>query len=69
MHTAVVRYVADGQPAMVEGKWGWMGVFQHTASDSRWGQHFTFYRSPRPGHLLAGLEEHSPALRAPAHES
>ena len=28
-HTAVVRYVTEGQPVMVEGKWGLFGVFLH----------------------------------------
>jgi hypothetical protein len=54
-HTAVVRYVTPGQPVLVEGKWGWMGVFLHAVDKSAYGTSFTYYRSPRPGHLLAGL--------------
>lgn len=54
-HTAVVRYVAEGQPVMVEGKWGTLGVYMHPADKSFYGTDYTFYRSPRSGHLLAGL--------------
>jgi hypothetical protein len=54
-HTAVVRYVAEGQSVLVEGKWGSLGVFLHPAEGSCYGTEFTFHRSPRQGHLLAGL--------------
>jgi hypothetical protein len=54
-HTAVVRYVAEGQPVLVEGKWGSLGVFLHPAEGSCYGTEFTFHRSPRQGHLLVGL--------------
>ena len=51
-HTAVVRYVTEGQPVLVEGKWGWMGVYLHAVDRSIYGISFTYYRSPRSGHLL-----------------
>jgi hypothetical protein len=61
-HTAVVRYVAEGQPAMVEGKWGTMGVFLHPADKSTYGTEYTYHRSARQDyngadrpHLLVGL--------------
>jgi hypothetical protein len=54
-HTAVVSAVTPGRPVLVEGKWGWMGVFIHAVDDSSYGPHFTYYRSSREGHLLAGL--------------
>lgn len=54
-HTALVRYVAEGQPVLVEGKWGAMGVFLHPADKSPYGTDYTFHRSARRGHLLAGL--------------
>jgi hypothetical protein len=54
-HTALVRYVAEGQPALVEGKWGVLGVFLHPADKSCYGTEYTFYRSTRSGHLLVGL--------------
>lgn len=54
-HTAVVRAVCDDGMPIVEGKWGWMGVFLHRASDSCYGKDFTYFRSERNGHRLAGL--------------
>jgi hypothetical protein len=54
-HTAVVRYVTEGQPVIVEGKWGPFGVFLHAADRSIYGTDYTFHRSPRHGHILAGL--------------
>ena len=54
-HTAVVRYVSEGQPVMVEGKWGTLGVYLHPADKSFYGTEYTFYRSARSGHLLVGL--------------
>jgi hypothetical protein len=54
-HTALVRYVTEGLPVMVEGKWGTMGVFIHAADKSCYGNEYTFYRSARQGHVLVGL--------------
>lgn len=54
-HTAIVRYVTEGQPVLVEGKWGSMGVFLHPADKSPYGSEYTFYRSGRNSHLLVGL--------------
>ena len=56
-HTAVVRTAGTGGPVLVEGKWGWMGVFLHPPDGSCYGKAYTYYRSPRAGHLLAGLGE------------
>jgi hypothetical protein len=53
-HTAIVRYVTEGQPLLVEGKWGNLGVFVHPADKSPYGTDYKLYRSPRRGHLLAG---------------
>jgi hypothetical protein len=53
-HTAVVRSVAGGL-VLLEGKWGWMGVFLHAPQNSPYGQEYAYYRSARDGHLLAGL--------------
>jgi hypothetical protein len=55
-HTGIVRAIVNGMPPLVEGKWGWMGVFLHPVGDSIYGGKYTYYRSPREGHLLAGLE-------------
>ncbi len=54
-HTAIVRYVSEGQPVLVEGKWGVMGVFLHPADKSFYGTEYSFHRSARSGHLLVGL--------------
>lgn len=56
IHTGVVRAIVNGMPPLVEGKWGWMGVYLHPVADSIYGASFSYYRSPREGHLLAGLE-------------
>jgi hypothetical protein len=56
-HTAVVRTAAPGGPVLVEGKWGWMGVFMHAPDASCYGANLTYYRSPRDGHLLFGLAD------------
>jgi hypothetical protein len=55
VHSAVVRYVTEGYPTLVESKWGSAGVFLHPPEKSIYGSNFTYYRSPRTGHLLAGL--------------
>jgi hypothetical protein len=54
-HTAVVRYVADGQPPLVEGKWGALGIYIHPIEESPYGADYTIQRSARNGHLLVGL--------------
>ncbi len=54
-HTALVRYVTEGRPAMVEGKWGTLGIFLHEADQAIYGKDYTFYHSHRNGHLLAGI--------------
>ena len=61
-HTAVVRVAEPGLPVLVEGKWGWLGVYLHPADASNYGKGVTYYRSPRSGHLLAGL---APVTSAP----
>jgi hypothetical protein len=63
VHSAVVRYVTEGQPVLIEGKWGALGVFLHPADKSCYGTEYTFHRSARTGHLLVGLGG-SPAQHA-----
>jgi hypothetical protein len=55
-HTALVRYVTSGLPVLVEGKWGWMGVYLHDVEKSCYGTNYTYYRSSRPDHALRGLD-------------
>ncbi|MBA4188571.1 MAG: hypothetical protein C0467_11275 [Planctomycetaceae bacterium] len=56
-HSGVVRYVTEGQPVLVEGKWGALGIFLHPVDKSAYGTDYSYYRSSRPGHLLAGLQK------------
>jgi hypothetical protein len=65
IHTAVVRYVSEGQPVLVEGKWGPLGVYLHPADKSTYGPDYTFYRSQRTGHLLAGIGKPRPKSEQP----
>jgi len=54
-HTAVVRAVGEDMMVLVEGKWGWMGVYLHGVANSCYGTNYSYYRSPRDGHMLAGI--------------
>ena len=56
-HLGVVRYVSANRPPLVEGKWGASGVFLHQVDRSIYGREYAYLRSPRPGHLLAGIPE------------
>lgn len=60
-HTAVVKAVVPGGPVLVEGKWGWMGVFLHAVDSSCYGDRVTYFRGPRTSHVLAGLAPAPPA--------
>lgn len=60
-HTAVVRAVLDDGTVLVEGKWGRMGVYLHTAGESCYGSEFTYHRTARGGHLLNGVTERDTA--------
>jgi hypothetical protein len=51
-HTAVVRAICDDGTILVEGKWGWMGVYLHRLTDSLYGENVSLYRSERRGHAL-----------------
>ena len=51
-HVAVVRAVCDDGTVLVEGKWGWMGVYMHRLGDSLYGQIVTLLHSERRGHVL-----------------
>lgn len=55
IHTAVVRYVGDQMPVLVEGKWAAGSIYLHPVDRSPYGENYTYYRSGRAGHLLAGL--------------
>ncbi len=54
-HSAVVTATPEGLPALLESKWGCLGVFIHPMNKSPYGTDFTIYHSNRTGHVLAGL--------------
>jgi hypothetical protein len=62
IHSAVVRATCDDGIVLVEGKWGWMGVFLHPVGESYYGKNYTFYRSDRAGHLLVDLPASKPLV-------
>lgn len=51
-HTAIVRYVTEGRPILVEGKWGTFGVFLHDVDQSCYRFAHVYYTTSRPTHLL-----------------
>jgi hypothetical protein len=60
-HTAIVRYVSPGQPVLVEGKWGNLGVYLHPVEACPYGPHYKFYRTRRSNHLLTIVDHPPPA--------
>jgi hypothetical protein len=64
MHSAVVRGILDGGVVMLESKWGPLGRFLHRPEDYAFCDHWTYYRSPRAGHLLHNLGDAPPAAVA-----
>jgi hypothetical protein len=64
-HTGIVRYVSEGQPVLVESKWGVMGVFLHEADKSCYGSEITFYRNARGSHKLVAFGGSPAAPNAP----
>jgi hypothetical protein len=57
MHSAVVRTITDRGQVILQSKWSYMGCFLHAPQDYPLADSWTFYRSPRAGHLLSGLPE------------
>src|SRR5262249_2486744 len=41
-HTAVVRYIAEGMPVLIEGKWGRGSVYLHPVDHSIYGKEFVY---------------------------
>ena len=65
-HVAIVRVTSKDLPTMVEGKWGFNGVYLHPVNESIYGKSVAYYRSSRSGHLLAGLDPPArPSLQPP----
>jgi hypothetical protein len=63
-HSAVVKATPEGLPVLLESKWGCLGTFLHAPEHSPYGEKFTFYRSARTGHTLAGLASHPAEVKA-----
>jgi len=60
-HTGIVRSISEDGLVMVESKWGSKGRFLHAAQNQPHWKTWTYHRSPRQGHRLAGLES-TPAV-------
>ena len=53
VHSGIVLHAGDC--TLIESKWGPLGRYIHFPDDQPFGGTCTFYRSPRRGHLLAGI--------------
>lgn len=69
LHTGLVRSVIANEIVLIESKWGPLGRFFHGPEDQPWGDNYTYYRSPRPGHLLAIIEGPVPSETSTVHAS
>lgn len=58
-HTGLVHSAASGL-TLIESKWGNSGRYLHQPQHSIYSHHFSYYRSPRSGHLLRGLQDKIP---------
>jgi hypothetical protein len=66
IHSALVWAVGDDGRVLVESKWDWKCRYLHTPNGTPYGELWAYYRSPRHGHLLRGLEALSPGATASA---
>ncbi len=51
VHSSVVRTVGEDGLVLVESKWSFMGRYLHRIDDYCFATSWTYYRSPRTGHL------------------
>jgi hypothetical protein len=65
LHSARVWGVGEGGKVLLESKWAAMGLYIHPPDATPYGHHWTYYRSPRAGHHLRGIDEATP--EAPSH--
>ena len=56
LHSGIVSSVSPGGKVLVESKWHLFGRFRHAPAIGRHWTNYRYYRSPRNGHLLAGLD-------------
>jgi hypothetical protein len=61
IHSAVVRSVTEDGLILLESKWTSLGRYLHRPEDYGTDADWTYYRSPRAGHLLRGIDADSPA--------
>jgi len=66
LHTATARVRGADELVLVESQWGSGGCFLHAPADQPYSQTWAFYRSPRRGHLLRGLENVLPKKYVPS---
>jgi hypothetical protein len=55
-HIGIVCFVSAEGMVLVESKWGPLGVFLHAPDMQPYGTQFSYWRSPRVGHRLRGLD-------------
>lgn len=66
LHTGLVRGVLDDGTVLVESKWGLEGRYLHRPEDQPYSPQFSYYRSPRVGHLATLVSPDTPtALNGP----
>jgi len=63
VHTGIVRATGEKGFVLVESKWGRMGRYIHAPDVQLYASSYTYYRSPRPGHLLRGLSANQVELK------
>lgn len=51
-HTGLVKATGSNGFVLIESKWGLDGLFLHEPKNQVYGETFTYFRSPRNGHLL-----------------
>jgi hypothetical protein len=61
IHSGIVRVSEGAGLVLVESKWSVYGRYLHPPEVQVYSQDFAYYRSPRQGHLLAGLSN-APSL-------
>ncbi len=60
VHTGLVRGIGLGDFVMIESKWSVWARYLHEPATQCYSSNYTYYRSSRPGHLLAGLSGEDP---------
>jgi hypothetical protein len=74
VHTGVVKATGKDHFVLIESKWGGMPTYLHLPSDQVYSSIFSYYRSPRAGHLVhiaarQGTAAVQPPDREPMHLS